>query len=195
MTFDHHLSKLTESSFLTLPSLFFSLLHNLYNFETKGNAEIFSRNEELDKSKEELKQKIEKVDTSRPSASFKFELANVSKLLALNRSLAYGDRFWCMGMQWSIYVKNNLEFNEFAPLGLFLRCHNDDPFNWSCHTAGKLILFNSSKNQNKTWAFDHTFTEKSQTYSGQSNCIDYSDLEDDKLVVGVELNAGPVIRK
>ena len=165
-------------------------------------AEISSPNEELDKLKEELKPKIEKVNTSRPSASFKFELANVSKFLALNGSLAYSDRFWCMGMQWSIYVKNNVGLNKSQPLGLFLRCHNDDTRKWSCHSAGKRILFNSSKNQNKTWSFQHTFVQDDRYLCGETNCISYSDItdekggfvKDDKIVVGVELNAGPVVR-
>ena len=151
-----------------------------------------------------LKPKIEKVDTSRPSASFKLELANVSEFFDLDDNLEYGDRFWCRGMQWSIYVKNNVRLNESQPLGLFLRCHNDDPRKWSCHAVGKLILFNSSKNQNKTWSFDHTFgaTGRDEYNCGNSYLISYSDITDekdgfvkgDKIVVGVELNAGPVVR-
>ena len=132
----------------------------------------------IDKQTNEPKPKIEKVDISRSEVSFKFELANVSKVYAINKSLGYGDRFWCRGMQWSIYVKNNFEINQFKPLGLFLRCHNDDPSKWSCHAVGKLILFNSSKNHKRTWPFDHTFTKNGQYFWGQANCLSYSDITD-----------------
>ena len=159
--------------------------------------QLSSLQAKIDKQANELKLKVDKVAVRRSSASFKWELSNVSKFFEVDDSLEFSNRFWCKGMQWSLYVKNNRKEDGSQHLGFFVRCHNDDPQPWSCQTNGKLILFGSSKNQNKFWWIDHIF--KNSQACGASYLIGYPQMKNgyiknDKIVLGVELNAGPVVR-
>ena len=149
-----------------------------------------------------LKIERQKVDTSRAEASFKFELAGVTKFFEVQQNLLYSDRFWCRGLQWSLKVKRNLDENETKQLGVFLCCHCDDWLKWTCKTNFKLILFNNrSVKKNKTRKF-YDFVFEAKLDSGVGYFMSYSKLtdekngyiKDDRIVLGVELKAEPVTR-
>ena len=140
---------------------------------------------------------------ARASVSFKFELVDVSKFFENDFGKYQSDRFWCRGLQWSVYVKPHLKDDHSKYLDLFLHCHNDEPQSWSCRVDCELILYsNLSDGQNYVLKFAHNFNK--DTGFGYKYFISYRKLtdekgagyiKDDKIVLGVELKAEPVVRE
>ena len=145
---------------------------------------------------------------------FKFELAGVSKFFKKKNNGRHSDRFWCRGLQWSIYVSCNLKNDRSKHLGFYLWCHNDQMSNWSCTVHCKFILFSlndsddsddsdysDDESENLDDELDYTFEKEGA--EGYEYFISYSELtdkangyiENDKIMLGVELKAELVIRK
>lgn len=159
----------------------------------------------IDELKTELKREINEVDIGRAEVSFKFELANVSKFFQVDCNEQLSERFWARDVQWSLCAMSELEDGPTKTsdtfLGLYLYCHNDELLEWSCKTKFSLIVFNhQSANQNVVVGLAHTF--KANFNWGQDELISYSELadekkgfiQDNKIVLGVQLKAEPVIR-
>lgn len=140
---------------------------------------------------------------SRAEASFKFELTDVSKFFESNSVKYQSERFWCCGLQWSIYVKKHLKDDNLKYLDFFLHCHNDEPQPWYCRVECKLILFSSvSDDQNYVLKFVHKFNKDTgfgyQYFISQRKLTNEKRacyLKDDKIVLGAELKAEPVVRE
>ena len=136
---------------------------------------------------------------SRPEASFKFELADVSKFFETNCT-HYSDMFWCRGVQWSLCVESKLLVGT-KSMGFFLRCENEDPVKWSCKAEFQLILFSKlSGKPNHVHRICHIFDRKMswgnplfKSYSALTNKRN-GYIEDDKILLGVQLKAEPVVR-
>ena len=146
---------------------------------------------------EELKREIKEVGTGQERESFKFELAAVSRFFESGFRQPR-ERFWARGVQWSLEVKRT-EVGE-THLGVFLKCHEASP-KWSCEVSYSLILFNHrSENLNRVKTFTKTFGRYLE--SGSPKFMSYAELIDerngyiknDKIVLGVVLKVGPMIR-
>ena len=157
----------------------------------------------MNELKSELDLQIKEVDLRRPVSSFKFELADVSRFFENDGDELFSEKFWCRGLQWSLKAKSNLDANSRC-LGFYLYCESDDSIEWSCKVNYKLLLFN-----NLPWKRDNelqatkTFKKSVSEFWGYPNFISYAELIDerngyirnDKVVLGVQLKAEPVIRK
>ena len=149
----------------------------------------------------ELKQKIEKMEMNLTEISFKFELPKISKFFEIDRNEMCSNRFWCRGLQWSLCVKHKLKDDGSKQLGFYLFSHNDEPTKWSCKVDFKLILFSKVPDNQKNVGEACTF--ELQEGRGLKHFISYRELtdeangyiENDKIVLGVEMVAGPVLRK
>lgn len=181
------------------------LSEELNNLSKKlsGQAEQIARLEaRMNGLKGEPKPEADGVDTTRTEVLFKFELTGVSKFFEVDANERHSELFWCRGLQWSLFVEPNLKRDRSKHLGLYLHCHNDDPVKWSCKVDCKLILFsNVSESQNCFDEFVNVFDKK--VSFGYSHFISYRELtdekngyiKDDKIVLGAELKAGPVVRE
>ena len=148
---------------------------------------------------------IKNPDAARWEVSFKFELAEVSKFFELFEDDAnerLSDTFWCRGLPWSLRLKSYHRENGTKVLGFYLACRHDEPSKWSCRVEFNLILFSQLPGfKNKTRRLKYTF--KVPTSFGNSRFISYHELtnekngfiKDDKIVLGVELKARPLVRK
>lgn len=158
----------------------------------------------LDELKSELKREIKEMGADRAEIVFKFELADVSKFLQAKASERHSDRFWCKSLQWSIVVRWTLGKKKDAlkHLSVSLHCHNDSTAKWSCKTSFNLVLFSQlPEKDNLIRQFTHDFETKGEW--GLMHFISCAELldekngyiKDDKIVLGVELKAEPVIRE
>lgn len=148
----------------------------------------------------ELKREIKCITITRAEVSFRFELADVSKFLENDGiSEYYSGRFWCRGLQWSVRCYSGKRSPKY--LFLFLHCHDEDTQSLCCKVHYDLILFSHlSENQNKVFTSTRTFPTNNFSYS---KCISHSELTDakngylkgDKILLGVELKVGPVVRQ
>lgn len=168
---------------------------------TKSHGEkITSLESRIEELKKELKREIKEVDINRAEASFKFELVGVSKFIEIEANERHSARFWAQGLQWSLLVRCNLKKKD-KYLGLSLLCHNDEPPNWSCKTSFNLILFtNLPGAENWVRQFIHNF-DKNEDWGLNFfiSCTELMDeknqyVKDDKIMLGVELKAEPVVR-
>ena len=175
-------------------------LHKLKAVTKSQEEEIASLKAKVD----ELKREIKGMVINRSEASFEFELADVSKFFEIENNRQYSDKFWCRGLQWSIYVQYDLKKSDSSKqLGFYLRCENDDEENWWCEAKSKLFLFNNlpQKENYVRGPCSDIFEKKNRTW-GYLSFISYSELTDekngyiknDKIVLGVEMKAKPVVR-
>lgn len=168
--------------------------------------EVASFEVKMNELKSELKQEIERVDINRPEASFRFEITNVSEFLkaSLERN---SEKIWCRGLQWSIKAKSSLGQDGSKRLEIHLVCHNDDLQKMSCNVDCKLTLFSHLGNiydKVKYVRNNYAMTmSKSQDSWGYGEFISHRDLtnpkngyiKDNKILLGVKLQVGPVIRE
>ena len=154
----------------------------------------------MDRMRSELSLQINSVEIIRPEVSFSFELAGVSKFFEVVGSEHYSDRFWCRGLQWCLSVESHQK-DSAKSLSFHLHCQNDDPKAWSCKADYEFIMFSKFPdkqnhvrkssyifNRKKGWGFPSfvrydVLTDEKRGY-----------IQDDKILLGVELKAGPVIR-
>lgn len=156
---------------------------------------------------DELKRAIKQVDTSRSEASFQFELTGISRFLEIDGNERCSKLFWCTNLQWSLYAKCSVHFDLSKHLGLYLYRHNDEPIKWPFKLDYKLILFNQLTAENsarhRVTAYSGTFEKNTKKRGfGLLRLISYTELIDpnngfiknDKVVLGVEMKAIPVVR-
>lgn len=159
-------------------------------------------NEMKNELKSELKREIKSVTTTTSEATFKFELTEVSKFFEAIPMAHDSEKVWCRGFQWSIKAKCSLAGDGSKRLEIYLNSHNDDPQEWSCKVECKLTLFSHlSETSNFVGYIRNTFDRVSCSwgYAGfisHRELIDpkYGYIKNDKLVLGVELKAEPVVR-
>lgn len=160
-------------------------------------------NEKINELKTELFQKIKEVDINRAEVLFRFELGDVGKFFETDTAKMFSERFFCRGLQWSILAQNNRKDVANANtkhLGFYLHCHNDEPAKWSCKVKYQLILFARSPEKQKACRLINTWEKK--TSFGSHFFISYIELmdkangyvQDDKVLLGVGLEADPVVR-
>ena len=155
----------------------------------------------MDELKSEVKKEIKELANSVKDASFKFGLTGVSRFFETVGNNLYSERFWCRGMQWSLNVQWFQGSNQLKYLSLYLCCHNNETAGWFCKSNFKLTLFHSTvKYRNFVEKLDNIF--KKESICGYADFIEYTKLTDekngyiknDKIMLGVELKAGPVVR-
>lgn len=143
----------------------------------------------------------EKVDINQAKVLFRFEVDNISSFLDSrdSRERKESERFWCRGIQWSIRVNFVSEIEGLKNLAIFLVCHSGVRTYWSCKVYYKVTLISDLSFQpNLSCEFLRTFQQ--EQYYGFPNfisCAELTDKEkgfinDDKIIVEVELKAGPV---
>lgn len=154
----------------------------------------------MDGLRSELLPQIQSVDVARPEASFSFELANVSKFIQADGNQHRSDLFWCRGLQWRLSVWS-VRRRRSKSLSFFLHCESDDPQISFCTVDFELILFSKSPSKpNYVRKDSHTFFQKAG--QGFMKFVSYRELtdekkgfiQDDKITLGVEMKAGPVVR-
>ena len=193
-------TKSQEEQIISLKAVTKSQKEQITSLDTK----VGELKNNLEREIEQVEREIQEVNVNRAEASFKFELADVSKFFEIESNKRCSDKFWCRGLQWSIKVQRKLKAEDGSKqLEVYLHSENDDQFEWSCKTNFKLILFNNLP-EKKNLIYGPTLnTFKLKSGFGFSNFISYSKLidekngyiKDDKIVLGVELKVEPVFRK
>lgn len=146
----------------------------------------------------ELKLAIRNEGITREATSFKFELVGLSQFLQNLGNERESARFWCRGAPWSIRAKFN-RCGKQKYLGLFIICHTDHLAKWSCRADYKLILFRA-KQENFVMGGADTFRNAEDAW-GHCDFIPVTELTDkkngfitdDKIVIGAELQAQPIV--
>ena len=155
---------------------------------------------------DELKAKLKRLDvpdTNPKEASFRFELAGVSEFVKITGNRIVTDAFWCRGLSCSLKIQTNLKEGRERYLSFFLFCHNPECVDWSCRVQAKFILFSKLSHNNYVYQWNGTFNGSEHRCMGIKyfiSCLELTDekngyIRDDKIVLGIEMKAGPVIRK
>lgn len=183
--------------------------------------DVTGSNEEFDRLKEQLSGlettvnelrselrsqnlQVKNADVTRPDASFKFELTNVSKFLKTSSNKHYSHRFWCRGLLWSFHVESQLGLNKNVCsryLGFSLHCEHNDPVKRSCKAEFQLTLFSKLLGKpNYVYRTSYNFHQKANwshpLFRSYDELTDKKNgyIEDDKILLGVELKTEPLTR-
>ena len=163
-------------------------------------SRVFSSMNDL---RSELNLQVKNVDITRAEATVQFEVTDVYKFFEAAKTLRRrSHRFWCRGLEWSLVVKSkSKDCSKSRSLGFYVLCENNDQKRWSCRVDYKLILFSKLSGKNLVRPSSFTFERKSQQ-RGFRSFVSYDELTneengyiaDGKILLGVEMKAGPVIR-
>lgn len=159
----------------------------------------------MNELRSDLSLQIQSVNIARPEVSFKFELDGVCKFFQAVGNRRYSDLFWCAGLQWSLYAEHFQDAKNISFLGFFLRCEHVDQVKWSCNAAFELILFSKSPPnlvRKTSRKFPGQKSENAEPKWGYPLYLSYGELAEekneyiqhDKIVLGIKMKAGPVIR-
>lgn len=150
----------------------------------------------------ELTVQIQNVDITRSEVSFKFELPGVSGFSQIDGNCYCSDRFWCRGLPWCVCVKSE-HGDPQAPLkfvALYLRCESEDQTEWACMVDYQFTFFSKFPGKNVVRKASHFFNRMTPwSFSTSKNYSSLTDkrnghTENDKMLLGVEMKAGPVAR-
>ena len=154
----------------------------------------------MNEIRNELNLLSKSVKIRRPEAAFQFELTGVSKFFEIAGNNQESDTFSCGDLQWYLSAECKRESRS-KSLAFYLWCEDDDRSEWFCEVSFKLILFSKlSSKPNLVRKTSCAFN--GEHGSGFSPFVSYHELtdkkngyilDDDKILLGVEMKAGPVI--